>query len=88
MKEQIIQQDQDQQDQDHGVNPVYPQDWNDQYNLLHHLGGVGPYHESTGFRLGTETLHKYEIDEVFILSRQRESFPTVNVGNELLKTCK
>ncbi|OUM55102.1 hypothetical protein BVG19_g4584 [[Candida] boidinii] len=83
VKGQIILQD---QNQDHEVNPVYPQDSNDQYNLLHHLGGVGPYHTSTGFGLDIQTPYKYEVDKVFILSRHGERFPTTRVGNELLKT--
>ncbi|OWB80964.1 hypothetical protein B5S32_g5297 [[Candida] boidinii] len=87
VESQIILQDEDHDhDKEGQVNPIYPQDSNDQYNLLHHLGGMGPYHKSTGFGLDIETPYKYEIDKVFILSRHGERFPTNRVGKELLKT--
>ncbi|KAH3663675.1 hypothetical protein OGAPHI_005076 [Ogataea philodendri] len=61
----------------------YWQHSNDQYNLLKHCGGMGPYVEGTGFGLSHELPANTTVDQVYVFSRHGERFPTVSVAEEL-----
>ncbi|GMG32547.1 unnamed protein product [Ambrosiozyma monospora] len=59
----------------------------DQQNLLKHLGGMGPYVESSGFGLPVNPPpNGLTVDRAFVLARHGERFPTVSLGDALNTT--
>ncbi|AOA63022.1 Repressible acid phosphatase [Komagataella phaffii CBS 7435] len=68
-----------------GVNDrPYPQRTDDQYNILRHLGGLGPYIGYNGWGIAAESeIESCTIDQAHLLMRHGERYPSTNVGKQL-----
>lgn len=64
---------------DHMLSTTSP----DQSNLLKHLGGMGPYVQSTGFGIPTDFEWGLKPDKVFVFARHGEKYPTKPVARRL-----
>ncbi|KAK6465220.1 histidine phosphatase superfamily [Scheffersomyces coipomensis] len=57
----------------------------EQYNLIKFLGGSAPYIQSPGFGISTDFPETCTIEQVQLLSRHGERYPTVNKGEAFEK---
>lgn len=52
-------------------------------NILRYLGGNGPFVESIGFGISTETPYQCTIDQAHLFMRHGERYPDSNIGKDL-----
>ncbi|KAK6204535.1 histidine phosphatase superfamily [Scheffersomyces amazonensis] len=57
----------------------------EQYNIIRFLGGSAPYIQSPGYGISTDFPMGCTIEQVQLLSRHGERYPTLNKGNEFEK---
>lgn len=52
----------------------------EQYNLVRFLGGAGPYIQTQGFGISTDTPDQCTVEQVQLILRHGERYPTANAG--------
>ncbi|KAK6464929.1 acid phosphatase, secreted [Scheffersomyces coipomensis] len=60
----------------------------EQYNVVKYLGGSAPYIQRPGFGISTEIPHKCEVEQVHLLSRHGERYPSKGDGVQFEKIFK
>lgn len=67
---------------DNGAAP-YSQRALDNFNILKHQGGHGPYSQHTGFGIDRATPEQCTVDQVQLFIRHGERYPTAGLGKSL-----
>ncbi|KAK9455928.1 acid phosphatase [Dipodascopsis uninucleata] len=62
----------------------YSQGFYDNYNVLKHYGGNGPYSDNPGVGISRDPPASCEVDQVIMLMRHGERFPDPSVGEAML----
>ncbi|ODV82206.1 putative acid phosphatase precursor [Suhomyces tanzawaensis NRRL Y-17324] len=55
----------------------------EQYNILRYLGGAGPYIQRQGYGISTDVPEQCTLEQVQLLSRHGERYPSNSVGKKL-----
>lgn len=55
----------------------------EQYNILHFLGGSGPYVQHPGFGISTDIPNQCTLEQVHLISRHGERYPSKGMGKSL-----
>ncbi|KAI9930952.1 acid phosphatase pho5 [Aspergillus wentii] len=77
----------DYQEFSHG-RKQFSQKFLDGYSFLKHYGGLGPYSDRESYGIDRDTPAGCEVDQVIMIKRHGERFPTTNTGKSMAKTLR
>ena len=66
----------------------YPQQFTDNYSILKHYGGNGPYSDRRSYGISRDPPDSCEVDQVIMIMRHGERYPDPKTGGKIEKSLK